>query len=134
MASIIREAVISAPAAQCWDAVRDFGALHKRLAAGFVTNVTMVNERDRRATFFTGAVATERLVGIDEESMRLAYSVIDGPMKATHYNASAQIVPLGPDRCRFVWTIDILPDELAPRVAELMGAGLRAISATLDGG
>lgn len=114
MASIIREAVISAPAAQCWDAVRDFGALHKRLAAGFVTDVTMVNERDRRATFFTGAVATERLIGIDEESMRLAYSVIDGPMQATHYNASAQIVPLGTDRCRFVWTIDVCRTSSPP--------------------
>jgi len=27
MTSIVREAVIEAPAARCWDAVRDFGAL-----------------------------------------------------------------------------------------------------------
>ena len=99
MASIIREAVISAPAAQCWDAVRDFGALHKRLAAGFVTDVTMVNERDRRATFFTGAVATERLIGIDEPSRRLAYTVTDGPLKAAR-----------PDLAAVAWRPDVLVD------------------------
>jgi hypothetical protein len=42
MASIVREVVIAAPAAPCWDAIRDFGALHERLAPGFVTGVAMV--------------------------------------------------------------------------------------------
>jgi hypothetical protein len=36
MASIIRQAVIDAPAARCWEAVRAFDALHERLARGFV--------------------------------------------------------------------------------------------------
>ena len=85
MASIIREVTIDAPAAQCWDALRAFDALH-------------------------------------------------GPLHSEHYNASAQIVPDGAQRCRFVWSIDVLPDELASRTAELMDAGLRAISATLSGG
>jgi len=31
-----------------------------------------------------------------------------------------------------VWIIDILPDELAGRIAELMDAGLRAIRTTLE--
>jgi hypothetical protein len=34
MASIVREAVIEAPAARCWDAVRDFGALPSASPAG----------------------------------------------------------------------------------------------------
>jgi hypothetical protein len=92
----------------------------------------MVGERDRQITFFTGAVATERLIGIDEQSMRLAYTIVSGPLNAAHYNASAQVIPDGARRCRFVWTVDILPDELASRTAELMEAGLRAIRTTLD--
>jgi len=133
MATIVRDAVIAAPPAHCWDAVRSFSALHERLARGFVTAVTMVGERKREVTFFSGAVATEMLVGIDDHSMRLAYTVVDGPLHAAHYNASAQVVPHGAQRCRFVWTIDVLPDELASRTAELMEAGLRAIRTTLDG-
>jgi Polyketide cyclase / dehydrase and lipid transport len=92
MASIIRDVVIESPAPRCWDALRAFDALHERLAPGFVTEVTMVGERERQVTFFTGAVATERLVGIDKQSMRLAYTVVKGPLNAAHYNASAQVV------------------------------------------
>ena len=115
MATVIRGVAIDAPPANCWDALRDFFALHQRLAKGFVTNTEMLNDRDRQVTFFTGAVARERLIGTDNDAMRLAYSVIDGPMGATHHNASAQIVADGPQRCTFVWITDVLPDELGPR-------------------
>jgi hypothetical protein len=38
----------------------------------------------------------------------------------------------GPERARFVWTTDLLPDELAVRTAQLMEHGLSAIKATLN--
>jgi hypothetical protein len=131
MASIVRQADIEAPAAHCWAAVLAFDALPERLARGFVTGLTMTGDRERKVTFFTGAVATELLVGVDEPSMRLAYTVTDGPLGATHYNAAVQVIPLRAGACRFVWAIDVLPDELGPRVGELMDAGLKAITATL---
>lgn len=133
MASIVREAVIGAPAARCWDALRAFDALHERLAPGFVTALTMTRDRERRITFFTGAVATEYLVGVDEQAMRLAYTVTESPLGATFYCASSQVIPDGPEACRFVWAIDVLPDELGPRIGQLMDAGLSAITATLTG-
>ena len=43
------------------------------------------------------------------------------------------MIPVDAATCRFVWAIDVLPDALAPRVAELMEAGLTAITATLEG-
>jgi hypothetical protein len=85
MASIVREARIAAPAARCWDALRAFDALHERLARGFVTALTMTGEGERTITFFTGAVVTERLIGVDVPSKRLAYTVTDGPLKAAPY-------------------------------------------------
>ena len=133
MASIIREAVIGIPAARCWAAVRAFDALHERLARGFVTGLIMTGDRERQVTFFTGAVATELLIGVDEPSMRLAYTVTDGPLGATHYNAAVQVTPLQAGTCTFVWAVDVLPDELGPRVGELMDAGLTAITAALEG-
>jgi hypothetical protein len=133
MTSIVREALVKAPAQHCWDALRAFDALHERLARGFITGLTMTGERERTITFFTGAVATERLIGIDEPSMRLAYMITDGPLKASHYNAAAQIVAVDAGSCRFAWAIDVLPDELGPTVAQLMDAGLAAITATLEG-
>jgi hypothetical protein len=41
MASIHRELVIDAPPEQVWDALRDVGALHRRLCPGFVTDVVL---------------------------------------------------------------------------------------------
>jgi hypothetical protein len=134
MASIVRDIVIAAPAEYCWDAVRDFDAVHERLAPGFVTGVTMTSDRDRQVTFFTGAVATETLVGIDERAKRLAYKIDDGPMHAAHYNASVQVIPHGAGQCRLVWVVDILPDELASRTSEAMDAGVLAMSAALARG
>ena len=54
MASIMREITVNAEAAQCWDAVRDFGALHQRLAPGFIIDVKMIGAREREVTFFGG--------------------------------------------------------------------------------
>jgi hypothetical protein len=62
MASIVRKAVIEAPAARCWDVLRDFSALPERLARGFVTGLTMTGERERTITFFSG-VGLRRRVG-----------------------------------------------------------------------
>lgn len=132
MATVSRDVVIKAAAGPCWEAVRDFGALHERLAPGFVTDVQLAGPRERRVTFFTGAVASEYLVGRDDATMRLAYTVTDSPMGSSHQNASVQVIPDGDDQCRFVWIIDVLPDELEGRVAALMDHGLDAIRTTLQ--
>ena len=40
MASILTEILLDASPAEVWDAVRDVGAVHRRLAPGFVSEVT----------------------------------------------------------------------------------------------
>ena len=132
MASIMGEINVNAGAEQCWDAVRDFGALHQRLAPGFIINVKMSGAREREVTFFGGAVAREYLVGMDDERMRLAYTVVKSPMGSSHNNASVQVMGGGDAHCRFVWAIDVLPDEHARRTDELMDRGLAAIKKTLE--
>jgi hypothetical protein len=134
MSSVTREVGIDASAEDCWDALRDFGAIHERLAPGFVTELRMLSPTEREVTFFSGAMATERLVGIDERSMRLAYTVVDSPLGASHHNASAQVIADGPDRCRFVWTTDVLPDELGESIGALMDQGAAVIKRALEVG
>jgi hypothetical protein len=129
MASIRTEITIDAPAEAAWDALRDWGALDERLARGFVTE-TRLDGDDRIVTFFNGTVARERLVDLDDETRRLVWSVADGPF--THHNASAQVFAEGEQRTRFVWIADLLPNELATRIAPLMEQGTRAIKETLE--
>jgi hypothetical protein len=53
MASLIQETSIDASPDLVWDALRDFGALHRRLVPGFVTDA--VTDGDvRTVTFFNG--------------------------------------------------------------------------------
>jgi hypothetical protein len=133
MASIIRETVIDADPADVWTALTDFGAVHQRLVPGFVVDAVLDGPGTRVVTFFNGAVAREILVGIDEDTRRLAYSVVDG-LPATHHSASAQVVALAEGCSRFVWITDVLPDGLAGGIGEMMDRGIGVIKQTLEVG
>lgn len=129
MASIHREIFIDARPEAVWDALRDVGAIHRRLAPGFVTDVQM-EEGARVVTFGNGMVARELIVDIDDEQRRLAWSVVGGRM--THHNASAQVFDEGDDHSRFVWIADLLPHELEPAIAAMIDQGLAVIKRTLE--
>lgn len=129
MASIHREIVIEASPELVWSAVRDIGAIHLRLAPGFVTDVKL-EEGARVVTFGNGVVARELIVDLDDQARRLVWSAVGGRM--THHNASAQVFEAGPQRTRFVWIADLLPHEVAPAIAGMIEQGLAAIKATLE--
>lgn len=129
MASIHREVRIEAGPEVVWDALRDVGAIHRRLAPGFVTDVRL-EEGARVVTFGNGMVARELIVDIDDQARRLVWSVVGGQM--THHNASAQVFPDGEGRSRFVWIADLLPHELAPAISAMMDQGLAVIKRTLE--
>jgi carbon monoxide dehydrogenase subunit G len=129
MASIHREIRIDANADAVWDALRDVGAIHRRLAPGFVTDVRL-EPGARVVTFGNGMVARELIVEVNDDTRRLAWSAVGGPF--THHNASAQVFADGETGSRFVWIADLLPDEIAPKVAAMMDEGLGAIKRTLE--
>jgi carbon monoxide dehydrogenase subunit G len=130
MASIQREISIRARPAKVWDALRDVGALHTRLCPGFVTHVEL-EDGARVVTFGNGMVVRELIVDVDDERRRVAWAVVGTPTM-THHNASAQVIPEGDDRCRFVWIADFLPNDAAPAVASMMEQGLAVIGQTLE--
>lgn len=129
MASIRKEILIDAPPEEVWGAVRDFGAVHRRLAPGFVVDVRLEGDV-RVVTFANGLVVREPLVDLDEKARRLAYAAVDG--RATHYNASMQVFADGQSRTRLVWVIDLLPHELAGPVGAIAEQALRVAKQTLE--
>jgi hypothetical protein len=132
MASIYKEIRIEAPADNVWMALRDFGAVHERLVPGFLVDGHLEDDGSRIVTFFNGMVLREMPVGIDDTAHRLAYFVVEGPLESTHHNASAQVFQEGNGSSRFVWITDVLPDELAPPIDELMEHGINVIKQTLE--
>jgi carbon monoxide dehydrogenase subunit G len=130
MASIRREISIAAPPALVWDALRDFGAVHRRLVPGFLVDAR-TDGRDRVVTFFNGSVLRERLVDRDDDARRLVWWILPGPLGFEHHNGSAQVFAEG-DGSRFVWTTDVLPDQLAQRLSPMIERGLDVIKQTLE--
>lgn len=129
MATIRKEMSIGTPAAAVWSVFRDVGAVHTRLAPGFVLDCRM-DGKDRIVTFSNGAVAREVIVNVDDEARRLVYSVRSENL--THHNASFQVFPDGADRCRVAWIADLLPDEAAAGIGAMMEQGALAMKSALE--
>ena len=124
MASIHKDIPLPAPAADVWDAVRDFGALHTRLVPGFVLD-TKLDGDARIVSFANGTIAREMLVDCDDARRRLVYAVISQRMK--QHSASVQVIADGEARCRLIWTVDVLPHEIAPYIDAQMDLGAAAM-------
>jgi hypothetical protein len=84
----------------------------------------------RVVTFANGMVAREEIVAIDDAARRVAWAIIG--QQFHHYNGAAQVFPHH-DGARFVWTTDLLPDDMAGNVDAMMDAGLAAIKKTIEG-
>ena len=128
MASIRNEIALSAPPDRVWDALRDFNAVHQRVAPGFLTDSKADGEA-RIVTFANGSTARETLVSTDDEARRLVYAIMDQRFK--HYSASVQVFAEG-QGSRVLWLIDLLPNDFAPLVTQMAGAGATAMKAALE--
>ncbi len=129
MASIRYELDLAAGADDVWAAVRDVGAVHERLAPGFVVD-TRLDGGDRLVTFANGVAVREAIVTVDDDRHRLTYAVVESPLGLRHHRASFEVMS-SEAGSRLVWTTDVLPDEAVSVVAEFVNEGVRAIRAAL---
>jgi hypothetical protein len=129
MATIRKEVQIHASPQRVWDALRDVGALHTRLAPGFVVD-TRLDGNARIVTFGNGMVASEDIVAVDDATQRVVWAIIGQQFQ--HYNGAAQVDAHSDGGTRFVWTVDLLPDELAQGVDAMMDEGVAVIKATME--
>ena len=131
MASIHKEIFLDTPPDAVWDAVRDVGAVHTRVAPGFLTGCRMEEAPLARVvSFANGMEARELIVDVDDGARRLVWSVVGG--RLSHHNASMQIVADGASRTRVIWIADLLPNEFAPVIAGMIDQGLAAMKKTLE--
>lgn len=130
MATIRKEIRLNVPAETVWSALADFQNVHTRLAPGFVVESRPEGDRARTIRFANGSTVKETLVTSDEEKRRLVYVV--SSERIVHHNASAEIIADGENHCRFIWTTDILPDDLAPYINLQMTEGAKAMKTALE--
>ena len=71
MATIEKEIAIERSKEFVWDAIRDVGAIHKRLVPGFVVDCKLQGDW-RTVTFANGMVVRELIVAIEDKICRHA--------------------------------------------------------------
>lgn len=132
MASIRTEFELAVDADRVWRVIGDWADGPVGMARGYV--VSSQAEADVRVvTFAKGTVARERLIARDEAARRIVYSLIGDSVHPEHDNTAMQIVPEGAGRSRFVWSRDVLPDDLAGPLHAVMEEASRVIKRTLEG-
>ncbi|WP_409342516.1 SRPBCC family protein [Paenibacillus sp. MBLB4367] len=131
MATIRKEILIMAAPEQAWAAVRDVGAVHRRLVPGYTAD-TQLDGDNRILILANGGVVRERIVAVDDESRRLAYSVVEARMPLVHHHASLQIIAESDNRSRLVWITDFLPHEFAAEIRMRVERGAEIMKQTIE--
>ena len=129
MATIYKEIPVHAPPQFVWDAVRDVGAVHLRLARSFVRDTVLVGDT-RTVTFFNGFISQERIITVDDELPRLVYSSVGG--RTTHHNASLQVFDDPEGMSMLIWVTDLLPADAKAPIEQMVEGGAVAMRQTLE--
>ena len=129
MATVYKEFIVNASPDFVWEAIRDVGAVHTRLAQGFVTN-TLLSGDTRTVTFSNGFVVREQIITISDELRRLSYTAIGG--RTSHHNAYFQVLATAEGKARVLWVTDFLPEDVRAPIAQMVDGGSAAIQHTLE--
>ncbi|MDD5051252.1 MAG: SRPBCC family protein [Sulfuricurvum sp.] len=129
MATIYKDFIVDASPDFVWEAIKDVGAVHNRLAQGFVTNTELSGDI-RMVTFSNGFIVREQIITISDELWRLSYTAIGGI--SSHHNAYFQIFGTSEEKTQVLWVTDFLPAEIQDSISQMVDAGSVAIQQTLE--
>lgn len=129
MATINKEIDIDRNEEFVWDAIRDVGNIDKRLVPGFVVDCKLEGDW-RTVTFANGMVVRELIVSVDDKTRRHSWAAQAESL--THYNGSVQVFPNGGNKCRVVWIVDLMPNEAAEQIGNMIQEGLETMKRTLE--
>ena len=129
MASIYKEVAVEVSPAQAWAALRRVGDAHRLFTPVLVH--AQLDDDVRTVRFANGMVLQERILDVDDERRRVAYTALNGP-GMTYHHASMQILDAGPLGCLFVWITDFLPRDMSDNLTPLIEQGAQALKSNLE--
>ena len=129
MASIHEQLAVEVGPDEAWAALRLIGEPHKLFAPVLVDG--QLDGDTRTVRFANGMVVQERILDVDDERRRVAYSALNVP-GMTYHHASMQVLGAGPHSCLFVWITDFLPPDVAGNLAPLIAQGANALKTNLE--
>lgn len=127
MASIHVEATVDLPADELWARVSDAGNVSVLLD---VVTESSLDGDIRSCTLADGRALTERIIAVDHDRRRVAYTVVEG-MPVEYHAASMQVLDAGDGRATLRWITDVAPDEAAERLGPLFEVEMEGLAARL---
>ena len=115
MATIQKQATIPVSVEKAWRMIAAIDRVTE--LTNFVTSCRLDGDR-RTCTFADGGVFEERVVSVDHDLHRLAYSVTQSPLNLGFHAASMQVLPHR-EGSRVVWTTDLSPDGMREQLAPM---------------
>jgi hypothetical protein len=67
---------------------------------------------------------------VDAAQRRVAWAIVGQQFR--HYNGAAWVEADPKGGSRFIWTVDVLPNELASQVEQMMTTGIAIIRQTME--
>lgn len=129
MAAIRKEVELRVPVEEAWKKIADLGGVVSLVS--FLEDAQLEGDR-RVCTMADGGKLEELITSVDPSLHRVAYTITNSPFGFAFHAASMEILPT-PEGCRFVWTTDIKPDELAEQLRPIFDAEITTIAGALGG-
>lgn len=121
MATVQYAVELDVSAEIAWSILRELK--QPQLAFGPLVTGCRVDDDVRIVTFASGLEVRERIITLDDESRRVCWTVLD---RFDHYNAAISIIDRDDGRSIMLWICDVLPDDRAGAVRDLMMQGSEA--------
>ncbi|WP_174566209.1 hypothetical protein [Nocardia pseudovaccinii] len=83
-------------------------------------------------TFPDGHIIRELIVSIDDETRRMAYSVVEGARPPLDYHHASFEVRSEGERGRLIWITDVLPDTIAPEIRIRTEYGIKEMQQAIE--
>jgi hypothetical protein len=106
--SIFHSITIDAPADEVWAMAGDFGGI-QRWAPGTESSRLILHDRNETGAIRQlrrrgdGTQVTEQLLDYDPLNRRMAYTYVDGEVRAADYYSELRVKEVGPDRSVVEW-------------------------------
>ena len=127
MPTIYLERHINAAAAQVWKQVSDIRSPEH--LTNMIHSVEVIGEGERSCVTEHGRIV-ERIVSVDEDRRRVAYTATESPFPISHHNASMTVTQVE-DGCRLTWITDVEPAAVADALAPVLAAEFDVIVSRL---
>jgi len=127
MPTIYLEHHVDAPAATVWQQISDIRSPER--LTNMIHAVEVIEECERACATDHGKIV-ERIISVDHDRRRVAYTATQSPFPINHHNAALTVTE-EPDGSRLTWITDIEPAEVADALQPVLAAEFDVIVARL---